>query len=67
MQGTDAALMSSMNSEARMRANILEGPRLLPALGFDGVYRGEFLRVRRDAGVSTSWEPWNCDERVSRM
>lgn len=67
MQGADVALMSSMNSEARMRANILGGPRLLPAPGFDGVYRGGFLRVRRDAEVSTPWEPWNCDERVSRM
>lgn len=65
MHRADVALMSSMNSEARMRANILGGTRLLPAASFDDVLCG-FLRVRRDAGVSTSWEPRNCDEQLSR-
>ncbi|KOX77669.1 hypothetical protein WN51_09334 [Melipona quadrifasciata] len=35
MHRADVALMSGMNSEARMRANILRGPRLLPAAGID--------------------------------
>ncbi|CAD1479991.1 unnamed protein product, partial [Heterotrigona itama] len=63
MHRADVALMSSMNSEARMRANILGGPRLLPAAGFDvdadscGCVATPVFQRRGNHGIATNGFP----------